>query len=278
MKTILVAIDFSGPSEKALSVAKGIAAKTGAKLLLMYVYQPYISDIAIPETIYALPIYQQLEEQYRKQLNDHSEQAKKEGLTAEAIWRAEGIHDAIIRQSKESQADLIVMGRTGKGSFMDKLVGSSTTSIAKHASCPVLIVPAQTSKFSFEKIIYATQLEYEENEIIAQVTDLVKQLGATLTFLKVDAWTQPDIQPDGQFIDEIKAQFNVADNDIVVTKNQRVIHGIEAYCDQVQADLIIVSSRERGFLEEHLINPSLTKKLVLHTHLPLLVYHLKPDQ
>ncbi|WP_439585632.1 universal stress protein [Dyadobacter bucti] len=278
MKTILVPIDFSTASEKALSVAKGIAAKTGSQLTLMYVYPAYVYDIAISETIYSLPAYQQLEEDHRKQLHNHVDQLNREGFSAEAVWLAGNVEKEIIKQSKKSTIDLIVIGRTGKGTFLDKLVGSSTTSVARDAPCPVLIVPAQTTKFSFEKILYATQLEYEENDIIAQVTDLVKQLGATLTFLKVDAWTQPDIQPDGQFIDEIKAQFNVAADDIVVTKNQRVINGIEAYCDQVQADLIVVSARERGFLEEYLINPSLTKKLVLDTHLPLLVYHLKPDQ
>ncbi len=277
MKTILVPIDFSASSEKALSVAKGIAAKTGSQLILMYVYPAYVSDIAISETIYSLPAYQQLEVDHRKQLHNHVDQLNGEGFSAEAIWLGGTIGEEIIKQAKKSKADLIVMGRTGKGSFLDKLVGSSTTSIARDAPCAVLIVPAQTTKFSFKKVVYATQLEYEENDIIAQVKNLVKHLGATLTFLKVDAWTQPDIQPDGQFIDQIRAQFNVAADDIVVMKNQKVINGIEAYCDQVQADLIVVSARERGLIEEYLINPSLTKKLVLDTHLPLLVYHLKPN-
>jgi nucleotide-binding universal stress UspA family protein len=277
MKTILVPIDFSASSEKALSVAKGIAAKTGSQLILMYVYPAYVSDIAISETIYSLPAYQQLEEDHRKQLHNHVDQLNREGFSTEAIWLRGTIGEGIIKQAKKSKADLIVMGRTGKGSFLDKLVGSSTTSIVRDAPCPVLIVPAQTTKFSFKKVVYATQLEYEENDIIAQVKNLVKHLGATLTFLKVDAWTQPDIQSDGQFIDQIRAQFNVAADDIVVMKNQKVINGIEAYCDQVEADLIVVSARERGLIEEYLINPSLTKKLVLDTHLPLLVYHLKPD-
>jgi nucleotide-binding universal stress UspA family protein len=182
-----------------------------------------------------------------------------------------------MRQSKESKVELIVMGRTGKGDFLDKLVGSSATGIAKDAACPVLIVPAQTTKFSFEKIVYATQLEYDENDIIEQVTDLVSQLGGKLTLLKVDAWTHPDIQPDGQFVDQIREQFNTAADDIVVIKSKGVMKGIEEYCDQVQADLIVVSARERGFLEEYFINPSVTKKLILDTHLPLLVYHLKAD-
>ncbi|TDE07977.1 universal stress protein [Dyadobacter psychrotolerans] len=44
MKTILVPTDFSKNADKALEAAKQIAGKSGAKLLLMYAYQPYIAD------------------------------------------------------------------------------------------------------------------------------------------------------------------------------------------------------------------------------------------
>lgn len=277
MKTILIPVDFSENAEKAIAVAKIVAAETGSKLLLMYVYQPYITDIAITEPISSLPIYQQLEDSYRKQLDKYVADAVAEGFDADSAWKSDGIHAAIISQAKESKAALIVMGRTGKGGFLDKLVGSSATGVALDAPCPVLIVPPQSSIHGFKKVIYATQLEHDENDLILQAIGFVKRLGARMTFLKVNSRTQPDIQSDEQYINEITTELDIPTSDIVIHNSNGVLSGIEDYCDEVHADLLIVSSRHRSFLEEYLINPSLTKKLVVSTHLPLLVYHLRED-
>lgn len=100
-------------------------------------------------------------------------------------------------------------------------------------------------------------------------------LGSKLTLLKVNAEHQPDIQPDNQFLDEIKGEFTIGEDEVVYRKADSVIDGIEDYCDEVNADLLIMSTRERSFIEEFLINPSVTKKLVVDTHVPLLIYHLR---
>ena len=46
----------------------------------------------------------------------------------------------------------------------------------------------------------------------------------------------------------------------MIRKSKHVLDGIEAYADEIGADLIIVSARERSFLEEFIINPSVAKK------------------
>ena len=93
--------------------------------------------------------------------------------------------------------------------------------------------------------------------------------------LKINSDSQPDIQPDNQYIADIRSHFTIRDGQIVIREAKHVLDGIEAYCDDVKADLLIMSTRERSFIEEYLINPSITRKLVIDTHVPLLVFHLK---
>jgi nucleotide-binding universal stress UspA family protein len=274
MKTILIPVDFSENAEKAIAAAKVIATVTGAKLLLMHAYKPCVTSIAMIEPASALPGCKSLEESCRAQLETYVTEAQAEGFTAESTLQSSGVHTAIITQAKESQADLIVMGRTGKGGFLDKLVGSSATGVALDAPCPVLIVPPQSSIQGFKRAVYATQLEFDENDLILQAIGFVKRLRAEMTFLKINSRTQPDIQSDEQYINEITAELDIPLADIVIRTSSGVLRGIDDYCNEVKADLLIFSSRHRGFLEEYLINPSLTKKLVVSTHLPLLVYHL----
>lgn len=42
----------------------------------------------------------------------------------------------------------------------------------------------------------------------------------------------------------------------------------------MNADLLVVATRSRGFLEKLFIDPSVTSRLIVKTPIPLLVYHL----
>lgn len=52
--------------------------------------------------------------------------------------------DALVEAAKG--AELLVVGNRGRGSFKEALLGSTSGRVADHASCPVVIVRAQTSE------------------------------------------------------------------------------------------------------------------------------------
>jgi len=283
MKRILIPLDFSENADRALNAAKIIADKESTQLLILHAYQPYIADVNVtPGGVLPgigsadfLSMTGELEEEFRKRLDQYAETLSGEGYKAEAIWAVGSIQSSVEEAIGQHSPDLIVMGRTGTGGFLDKLIGSSATKIALNAPCPVMIIPPQSNPERFTNVVYATQFEYDESDILKEVYILMNHLGSKLKLLKIHADTQPDIQPDNQYISEIKEIFSITDQDIEVRTAKHVLDGIEEYCDEVKADLLIMSSRERSFIEEFLINPSLTKRLVIDTHVPLLVFHLK---
>jgi len=283
MNRILIPIDFSENAERALAAAKIIADKENTELLILHAYQPYIPDVSVmpgsvlpgigsPDYSY---IGDDLEANFRHQLDGYVTTIMEEGYKAEAVWSVGGVQSAVEDAIKEYKPDLVVTGRTGTGGFLDKLIGSSATHIALHSPCPVLIIPPQAEPKRFNKVVYATQFEYAENDILREVFILMNHLGSKLTLLKVNANSQPDIQPDNQYLAEIKGEFIIGEEEVVYRNADSVLDGIEDYCDEVNADLLIMSTRERSFIEEFLINPSVTKKLVVDTHVPLLIYHLR---
>ena len=283
MRSILIAIDFSENAERALAAAKLIAEKDVTELLILHAYQPYIADVNVtPGNVMPglgspdfLTMTSELENEFHKRLEEYAANLVAEGYKAKAIWTLGSVQSAIEEAIDDHVPDMIVIGRTGTGGFLDKLIGSSATHIALNSPCPVLVVPPQTEPTKFKKVVYATQFEYEENNILREVFVLMNQLGADLTLLKINSDTQPDIQPDNQYIADIKAHFTIREGQIVIREAKHVLDGIEDYCDEVHADLLIMSTRERSFIEEYLINPSITRKLVVDTHVPLLVFHLK---
>lgn len=283
MRSILIAIDFSENAERALAAAKLIAEKEVTELLILHAYQPYIADVNVtPGNVMPgiggadfLTMTTELEEEFHKRLDEYVASLVAEGYNAKAIWALGSVQSAVEEAIDDHVPDMIVIGRTGTGGFLDKLIGSAATHIALNSPCPVLVVPPQTEPAKFRKVVYATQFEYEENNILREVFVLVNHLGADLTLLKINADTQPDVQPDNQYIADIKSHFTIREGQIVIREARHVLDGIEAYCDEIQADLLIMSTRERSFIEEYLINPSITRKLIVDTHVPLLVFHLK---
>ncbi|CAG4991689.1 hypothetical protein DYBT9275_00812 [Dyadobacter sp. CECT 9275] len=282
MKKILIPIDFSENADKVIAAAKIIADKYQSELLVLHAYEPYIADVNLT-TGNVLPgigspdllsLSNELQQEFQERLEEYVRKLVAEGYRSTALWYPGGIKPAVKQAYADHTPDLIILGRTGEGGFLDKLIGSSATDIALHASCPVLVIPPQNKPTSFASTVYATQLEYAENNILHELLPFTSQLGSSVKFLKVHSRTQPDIQPDHQYMAELKAEFNISDDAFVSREALHVIDGIEAYCDEIGADLLVVSARERSFIEEFLINPGLTKKLIVHTHIPLLVYHL----
>lgn len=275
MKNIIVPVDFSPNSERALKAAKIIVGKRDRKLIIVHAYQPYIPDISIPTAI-DIPIDAELENSFKEKLKQYVNEAKEEGFEAEALLGVGSVHTVVFDAIKQYDSVGVVIGRTGSGGFFDKLIGSSATSIALDAPCPVMIIPPESKEpEAFKKIVYATQLEYDENHILGEVLPLVKELNADLTFLKVLAPNQPNIQPDGQFIAQIQEEFGIPDSQFITHEASSISDGLSSYCEENDTELLIVSTRQRGFLEAFIINPSITRKLIVNTHIPLLVYHIK---
>lgn len=275
MKKILIAVDFSENTDNAIGAAKLIASKTGAALVFLHIYEPYSTDISARVAAGKTMSSDDLENLTRQNLDQYVINAQNEGFSAEALWGDNGkVGDGVMRKAVEVSASLIVVGRTGKGGLIDKLIGSSATKIALDAPCPVLVVPPKAQIADISQVIYATQLEYEETGVLRQVKELTNLFSAKLTLIKISSLEQPNIQPDAQFIDEITLKVGIPESDIIVHKGGGVVDGIEDYARKLNADLIVISRRDRSFFEEFIVNPSVTKDLVVVTSVPLLVYHL----
>jgi nucleotide-binding universal stress UspA family protein len=277
MKKILIPIDFSENADRTLAAAKAMAIPAETQLLILHAYQPPVPDLTVPSGAGIVPLPPDLEETFRKRLDEYVLEARDQGYHAEGLWSIGGIHPAVFDAIKHYSPELVVLGRSGTGGFLDRLLGSSATHIGLDATCPVLIVPPQATPKKFKEIVYATQLEYDENEILRRAFPLFDRLGGRVSFIKINSDAQPNVQPDQQYLDQITQEFSIMNEDFVVRTNDSVLQGIEDYCDEIKADLLVMSTRRRGLLEAFITNPSVTKKMIIDTHVPLLIYHLKDE-
>jgi nucleotide-binding universal stress UspA family protein len=146
---ILVPVDASPASEKALEYGVHLAKLENAKLSIVYV----IDDIKMGGVIGARAKYGdvKLVEGYNRARKEWASEwmktfegaAKREQVeTNSEILYALGTSEAemIIDYARENKMDLIVMGTRGQSKFKKLLVGSIANKVFQHAHCPVFIV------------------------------------------------------------------------------------------------------------------------------------------
>ncbi|MBL3715266.1 MULTISPECIES: universal stress protein [Lactococcus] len=135
-KNIMVAVDGSEQSDKAVREAVKIAKENETSLLVLHVKD----DIRLYGSTYGAPlILENLEEQARAIIDRAADIIKKQ--VEFKTYRVEGSpKKEIIDFSQEHDVDLIVIGVTGKGAFDRLLVGSTTAYVINHANCNVMVV------------------------------------------------------------------------------------------------------------------------------------------
>jgi nucleotide-binding universal stress UspA family protein len=160
IKRILVPVDFSVNSQRALDYAHGLAVKFDAALHLVHVCEvpammtPALDAYAIAYTDWS----QRLGEEAEKQLIKITPALRDVKVTTEVLFGPPA--PAIVEAAGTNKSDLIVMGTHGHGAVMHMLMGNVAERVVRTAACPVLTVrepkPAKeavVSKSSFAGIV-----------------------------------------------------------------------------------------------------------------------------
>ena len=149
---ILVPLDRSEHSRRALDVAIQIAKKFGGRITLIHVYSVVVTRVVMPEPSTLTPSVPIMPEAYVSKLAEVAREAgsrilaggkqrvKAEKVEVDAMLREGHVVQEIIRVSKEGNFDLIVMGARGVSRIREMLLGSVTDGVMHHVRCPVLVV------------------------------------------------------------------------------------------------------------------------------------------
>ena len=142
MNKIVVGIDGSEGSERALEWAAAEARLRAAQLSLVRAwYPPAALYGGLGWTGISADVIDDFRELAAKQLEDACTKhaASLEGLTVERLVPEDLAAPALIEAAAD--ADLLVVGTRGHGGFAGLLLGSVSQQCAHHAPCPVVIVP-----------------------------------------------------------------------------------------------------------------------------------------
>lgn len=148
LKNILVATDFSEPSEKALTYGRDLARSYDATLHILHVTEDIMLRYA-PEVGFAVPEMQRdLDRAARRELDKLvTEDDTKTLRVVPALESAANAAAAIVVYAGTHEIDLIVVGTHGRGVVKHLIMGSVAERVVRTAPCPVLAVRAHERDF-----------------------------------------------------------------------------------------------------------------------------------
>ncbi len=140
VKRIVIGVDGSDAGKHALEWTARLAKSMGAEVVAVYALD---IPVALPDP-YTMPLY--LDDKVRHGIesdfvNKWCRPLKTAGVRYRAIFQDGRPASVIMDVADKEKADVIVVGRRGRGEVAELLLGSVSHEVVLHSKHPVLLVP-----------------------------------------------------------------------------------------------------------------------------------------
>jgi nucleotide-binding universal stress UspA family protein len=135
---ILVPVDFSLTSLRALNVAVPLARATGAHCDLLHVIEPEVYAAGMDGAMLAVPVPASVEAA-QSELARVRQQFLPASVEASLLVAQGQAATVIVETARKRGADLIVLSTHGRTGLKRMLLGSTAEEVVVHANCPVFV-------------------------------------------------------------------------------------------------------------------------------------------
>jgi nucleotide-binding universal stress UspA family protein len=283
MKKILVPTDFSKPAQIAVEVARDIAKKSGAELILLHVIEEATGgsfnvegqvnlEGSMEERMFTLELIKKAKKQMENLVNNSMFIGVRVKSELKIGTPFHGMRTIIT----DKKVDLVVMGTAGHTKVEEMIIGTNTEKVVRHSKCPVLTVHKKPSKGEVKNIVYATALSKDEvpfANVVKQMQGLYEDSVVHLVRINTPGNFQRDIVVKKYMEDFAKKQM-LKNYTINIFNDLTEEDGIIYFADSIDADLIAMATHGRtGFA--HVLAGSIAEDVVSHSKRPVLTYVVK---
>ncbi len=297
IRNILVPVDFSPDSLRAIEFALPLSKHFGAQLHLVHVFEADYPLTGLAMVPLLVP-EREVGRRVRRQL-------EKVAGTFSLALRPENIHalkgkapDEICRLAGEAGIDLIVASTHGHTGFKHLALGSTAERIVRYSPCPVLVVPRSGGakrrrkmpepKLTFQKILVPVDFSECSMKGVAYAKAMAKTFGAKLVllhsiavqyYITSDEYARYDLpllmeQTEAVAREQMGALVRGSEWDgVEVESSLQIGHAGEQVCARAQeegADVIVTSTHGTTGLK-HVLLGSTAEYIVRHAKRPVLV-------
>ena len=275
MYKILVPVDFSEKSNYAVKMAAKIGKNIEAEIYLLHLVELPSgivdmgagSNFSIPESMmYLRKVKEKILD--LKATYFHDDQIVRYSIKFQNPF--EGITDYV----KKINANLIVMGSKGVSDFEEMIIGSNTEKVVRTSTIPVIVVKADSKKFKFKKLVFASNYDDENKGAFVDFLNFAKQFKTEIHLLKINTASSFE----NSFITKEKIKnfikdFDLPKNTIHIHNDESVVKGITNFAKEIEADLIALTTHGRSGLSS-LFNSSIAKSVSKSVLRPVITFKI----
>jgi nucleotide-binding universal stress UspA family protein len=271
MKTIIAATDFSDAALNAAEYAADMAQAINAHLLLVYVYQLPVIYLEIPIATEADQTWTGSEETL-SQLKERLIKRSSGNLRVESRFVTGVFFPELKKICEEIKPYAVVMGSQGTTAAQRVFFGGHTIYAMEHLQWPLITVPPHAAFSKISKIFLACDFnKVLESTPVEEIKRLVNDFHAELHVInsgKEDSY-KPDLVFESGMLQEILAPLKPQYHLIT---GENTDESIINFLENNHIDLLITLPKRRGLLEK-LAHRSISKQLILHSHIPVMAMH-----
>ncbi len=290
-RRILVPMDYSLHAENAAFYALNIAAALKSDLMLLNVYMdPNLNPFSHLETFTFATnleqITQEVEEQTEKwlrslaqKLKDRIREKEIKGVGVFYDLVKDNVVSGIAEYAHEYKPGLVVMGTRGTKREGMWTFGSITARMIEKLKVPVVAVPKgfdAKKQPAPKKILYATGFDETDFWSLSRLATFAHPFGARIHCLHVDETIgkqdEANMRKMRKFIAE---NLGLANIECGLLECLDLQLGLEDFVKEKDIDIVAMTTHHRNLFTK-LYSPSLTRKMLFHTDVPLLVFHEGP--
>ncbi len=288
-RQILVPVDFSAHSMKAARIAFEICRQLQAKMVIFHSYpNPVVYSVPFSD-VYAFDsglmvhlenaekLAQNHMERFLKDLVSHFTREVWSQIETEYIIKAGDARDDILAYAHNNQVLVIVMGTQGKAGNDYDIIGSVTAEIIISARVPVLAVPAEIPEdlpARFHKVLYATNFDDKDFVAIEKLMRIIEPYQAEIHCVHVGRSEEPvwDLAKLEGMKEILQSKYPGKAFQCRLIIGEDFLNEIEKFIQDNNIDVLSLTTRKRSLFSRFL-NPSIARKMLFHTKIPLLVFH-----
>lgn len=286
---VLVPVDFSAYALKAAQVGFDIAEKLGSKMVL-YHSSPQPEFLTIPYSdviVYDSALFLNYEmteketaekfEAFLNRMIASIDPVRWKKAKPEYIVKVGEAEDDILSYINIHPPRLVVMGIKGGDAQSEDLIGSTTAGVIFNARVPVLAIPEMARDNwleNFKRIAYATNFDSHDFVAIDRLMKLIAPFDTKVICLHVDMDNTPKL--DEAMLEGMREalceKYPKADFECHLVRSRKFPEAVDQFIKENNIDVLALTTHRRNLITRF-FNPGIARKMLVHTHTPLLIFH-----
>lgn len=273
---ILIPVDFSDYSIKAIEYACQLAQNVKHEIILAHIFTDHVNtyrnslentDLIDPRVAIA-----------KRKMEDLIAIIKEENpdITVSSIFADGNLYDEVRKIVSSETYDAIIMGTKGSSGLDALLIGSNMFDVFLNTKTPVLAIPYSEKRYKTDKVGLLCNFKDGEIDVLKQA---IKIFGHDFQLILIHINTEDELikkldDKFGLFIDRIIQETGIDDISYIIKAQSFLVQYKEDISSAIGTviadeliDVLLVTKSKKGFLRK-IIEENIVRKMAYDIHIP----------